>query len=325
MIKRENHFRVDPRSYPRFSASMKLKFIIATLLIAVFLLPIVTQAALLPQPTGSCPERCAEGILGQCTGKEGEKPVQMICKLGKCVYSQGDIPTEFDLPCNYTLADIVQAGVNFVSLFMGIAGAMALLMFFYGGWQMVSSMGNPEAIEKGKKTLTGALIGLILVLGVVVFVQFGGGLLGASVKETGEVEVGKAECAGEEGTNPSDLYKCGGSEYMVCYKQACITDCDYKAQTDQSFYGHSCQTAFGGSWTKEWWECKGNINGVPSSVNVYSEADVKFTKETYNFICTKKTEKTAYCQTGYCPGGADYQCCISPARKKLIEEQNRAR
>ena len=43
-----------------------------------------------------------------------------------------------------------------------IAGFVAVGFVIYGGFLMVTSAGNPGAVEKGKKTISGALIGLVI-------------------------------------------------------------------------------------------------------------------------------------------------------------------
>ncbi len=46
---------------------------------------------------------------------------------------------------------------------LGISGSVALLMFIYGGFLWLTSGGKSEAIEKGKKTLIWAVIGLAII------------------------------------------------------------------------------------------------------------------------------------------------------------------
>lgn len=43
------------------------------------------------------------------------------------------------------------------------AGVVCLFIMVFAGFQIVSSAGNPKQIEKGKGTLTGAVIGLLLI------------------------------------------------------------------------------------------------------------------------------------------------------------------
>lgn len=52
---------------------------------------------------------------------------------------------------------------NVISALLTIAGALALLMFIWGGLQMVISQGDPGKITKGKDTLKYAVIGLVII------------------------------------------------------------------------------------------------------------------------------------------------------------------
>jgi len=53
---------------------------------------------------------------------------------------------------------------NIVELLADAAGAIFLLMFVIGGLMYITSNGNPQRAESGKKYLTYAVIGLIMVL-----------------------------------------------------------------------------------------------------------------------------------------------------------------
>ena len=47
--------------------------------------------------------------------------------------------------------------------FMGITGALALIMFLIGGFQWMTASGNPERVKKGRDTLMWAVLGLIVI------------------------------------------------------------------------------------------------------------------------------------------------------------------
>ncbi len=66
---------------------------------------------------------------------------------------------------NCSICDSIVVFTNIAKWILGVAGALALLIFIYGGFMMIISHGNPEYVEKGKKALTGTLIGLVLILG----------------------------------------------------------------------------------------------------------------------------------------------------------------
>jgi len=50
-----------------------------------------------------------------------------------------------------------------IKALLGFSGAIALLVFVYGGFLWLTSAGNPDRIKKGKQTLIWAVIGLIVI------------------------------------------------------------------------------------------------------------------------------------------------------------------
>lgn len=52
---------------------------------------------------------------------------------------------------------------KFISIFINIVGAIALLMVIYGGFMWLTSRGDSGAIKKGKDTLVWAGLGLVLI------------------------------------------------------------------------------------------------------------------------------------------------------------------
>lgn len=65
--------------------------------------------------------------------------------------------------CN--LCDMFLIGIRLAQLLLGISGAVALLLFIVGGFIFIISSGNQQMIERGKKIITGTLIGLLIVFG----------------------------------------------------------------------------------------------------------------------------------------------------------------
>ncbi len=54
--------------------------------------------------------------------------------------------------------------LTIVNFFLGFLGLIAVLMVIYGGVLIVTSAGKPEAADKGKKILTYAAIGIVIIL-----------------------------------------------------------------------------------------------------------------------------------------------------------------
>ncbi len=57
--------------------------------------------------------------------------------------------------------DLLTAVLN---ILFGFTGAVAVIFIIIGGFQLITSRGNDEQAERGRKTLTNALIGLVVVV-----------------------------------------------------------------------------------------------------------------------------------------------------------------
>lgn len=61
---------------------------------------------------------------------------------------------------------------KYYDIFLGISGALALLFFVIGGLMFLLSAGNKTWVDRGKATLIGATIGLIVVFLSYTIIQF---------------------------------------------------------------------------------------------------------------------------------------------------------
>ncbi len=52
-----------------------------------------------------------------------------------------------------------------IKVLLGVVGVVALLIVIYGGIELMTSRGNQEKIDKGRKALMWAAIGLVVVFG----------------------------------------------------------------------------------------------------------------------------------------------------------------
>lgn len=50
------------------------------------------------------------------------------------------------------------------SLGTGIAGGIAFLLIIFGGFQILTSAGNPERLNEGKELISSAIIGLLMIV-----------------------------------------------------------------------------------------------------------------------------------------------------------------
>ncbi|MBI5530691.1 MAG: hypothetical protein HY918_04295 [Candidatus Doudnabacteria bacterium] len=53
---------------------------------------------------------------------------------------------------------------NVIRLMLLFAGAIAVVFVIIGGYQYLTSAGNEETAEKGRKTLTNAIIGVVIII-----------------------------------------------------------------------------------------------------------------------------------------------------------------
>lgn len=61
---------------------------------------------------------------------------------------------------------------NVIKAVLGTIGAFALFMFVYGGMLLLTSAGNQEKIKRGKDVIIWAVIGVMVILGSYVLVDF---------------------------------------------------------------------------------------------------------------------------------------------------------
>ena len=68
--------------------------------------------------------------------------------------------------------------INIGRYLFGFVGSLVIFMLVLGGFQLIISQGNPEKIKKAKDIMVGAIIGLVVVFGAYMLVDFLGDTLG---------------------------------------------------------------------------------------------------------------------------------------------------
>ncbi len=63
-----------------------------------------------------------------------------------------------------TIANLECVFQNVVQAFLGFAGIVLFILLIVGGFRFITSGGDPKAVEGAKKTITSAIIGLIVIL-----------------------------------------------------------------------------------------------------------------------------------------------------------------
>jgi hypothetical protein len=61
-------------------------------------------------------------------------------------------------------ADPVTVASQIVNVFLRLLGAITVMLMIYGGWTWIWARGNQEEVTKAKEIITGAVIGLVIVL-----------------------------------------------------------------------------------------------------------------------------------------------------------------
>ena len=125
-----------------------------------------------PIKGGVCSGAAAPGGTPAAGGSSSAKPE---CFVGPDYKAPGGLLAGVSDSCgrcgNCQLTDFFVVGNNVFRLLIGLSGSFALLMVIYGGFMWLTSGGSSERIEKGKKVLVGAVIGLIIVFGAYTVVE----------------------------------------------------------------------------------------------------------------------------------------------------------
>ena len=78
-----------------------------------------------------------------------------------------EIPTDFGCLPN----DPIGFVAKFYGWGLGLIGLVGLMFLIIGGYRILTSRGNPEALQTGKSYITYAIIGIILAIFGFVFIQ----------------------------------------------------------------------------------------------------------------------------------------------------------
>ena len=146
----------------------------AFIFIAFIAAPVFTLVT--PQTTFAAvsnPEDCERSILGIHPWFRGLAKVEN----GKClVVSPGET-----LASGKTLdlqGFIWRIALNIIEIALGAVGYIAFFFIMYGGFQFLTGGNNPGQIEKARKTLLNAIIGLVIAIGAIAVVNLTFGIIG---------------------------------------------------------------------------------------------------------------------------------------------------
>ena len=102
--------------------------------------------------------------------------------------NQGVVPEPggmTNLGCEATgdcqISDLVAKAVMFAQFLMGLAGALFLFAFVYGGAMYIMAFGRPSWTQKGQKALVQSALGLVLIMAAWTIVTYLVSSLGAKI------------------------------------------------------------------------------------------------------------------------------------------------
>jgi len=132
------------RAYSRYKKNIRVK--VALLLIFVFML--VPLCAFAQIDNDRCNVTAAD--------VSAKKAVQVLVPIPGITQVVDNHHYTKDMSCYI---------VGIYRYFAGVAGILATVMMMWGGFQYVISTGNQQKLSEAKDTITGALVGLLLVMG----------------------------------------------------------------------------------------------------------------------------------------------------------------
>lgn len=134
-----------------------------------------------------------------------DSAVQGIIFAGICdtsVEAQGGSDS---CPCrdkgNCTLDDALQVFANVAIFILGISGSAVLFVFVYGGYKWLFSRGDPKWVDSGKEAMTGGVIGLMIIFGSYVALNF---IVSGLTTESGTPASSNLETTVNQGLDAAD-------------------------------------------------------------------------------------------------------------------------
>ena len=114
-----------------------------------------------PQIVSAASNRCDKDILTIPTWYRGLTDPNNNCEL---ITPGGTMPNKATLD---TAGFVWRIALNIIDIGLSLAGYIAFFFILFGGFQFLTGGSNPGQIEKARKTILNAVIGLAIALGAV--------------------------------------------------------------------------------------------------------------------------------------------------------------
>lgn len=211
---------------------MKIKFLVLTSIASALFLGLVAPIS---AQTGLSAEQ-AQNIAQSIQKRSQCAPVTWIEKatsiddglIVPCECLDSSVSTNCDLE------SVLQTIVNISQVLLALTGGAAVLMFTYGGVMFIVAAGNSDRVAQGKAALQAAVIGIIVILGAWLIVNFTIiSLTGGNVVGNGPAEIfNRAWTAGPDATPPSGEQGSSSDAGFCCsYIRDGLKDCSTSQTT----------------------------------------------------------------------------------------------
>ena len=144
------------------------KFFLLLLIVFIFSLFLsYTAQAIEPRNIGA-------GLTSTCTQLESgnwDCDCQVSNKVKDC--QVGQLITDPICACcgDCTLDNFLGLGINLSNIILKYLGVVALMLFVFGGVIWITSGGSAEKVQRGKKIISGSIIGMAIVIGAFLIIR----------------------------------------------------------------------------------------------------------------------------------------------------------
>lgn len=127
----------------------------------------------------------------------------------------------------YGLNDFIILAISIAKWALGLVGTITLIMFIYGGFVFLISAGAPAQIEKAKKIIIAAVVGLAIVFSSYLIVKFSLSTIGLTWNgDIKNISIGNKcsargagfECMNKNNGESCQANLCPGDENIQCCK-----------------------------------------------------------------------------------------------------------